>query len=153
MLIAGTVLIRILCPDHSGVSVTTPSVGGSFLQNGRGRRLCRREQRRRSAPRIAPHALCFGVLPLMYARCKGYAVCCPHTPLLRAVKMNQLSPRELAVLHGLARGDPNRKIARDLGIKESTVRNHIQIVFRKIGVQNRTQAAMWAFVQLPTKTP
>jgi DNA-binding NarL/FixJ family response regulator len=55
-----------------------------------------------------------------------------------------LSPRELHILRSVAEGQPNKTIARETGTTESTVKVHVKNIFRKIGVNNRTQAAMWA---------
>ena len=44
----------------------------------------------------------------------------------------------------VARGLPNKLIARELGISEKTVKAHLTSVFRTIGVTDRTQAALWA---------
>jgi DNA-binding NarL/FixJ family response regulator len=55
-----------------------------------------------------------------------------------------LSPREREVLALVAEGLPNKRIARRLGISEKTVKAHLTSVFRTIGVDDRTQAAMWA---------
>jgi len=44
----------------------------------------------------------------------------------------------------LTEGAPNKSIARQLGITEATVKIHVKSLIRKIGVQNRTQAALWA---------
>jgi two-component system nitrate/nitrite response regulator NarL len=41
-------------------------------------------------------------------------------------------------------GEPNKVIARKLHVAEATVKVHIKAILRKIGVANRTQAAMWA---------
>lgn len=60
----------------------------------------------------------------------------------------QLSERERQILSCLARGDPNKVIARDLQITESTVKIHVKAVLRKIKVRNRTQAAIWALSNL-----
>ena len=56
----------------------------------------------------------------------------------------KLSPRELQVLQGLCEGKSNKEIARDLAIQEPTVKLHMKTLYRKIGVNNRTQAAMTA---------
>lgn len=56
----------------------------------------------------------------------------------------RLSPREAQVLRGLCQGKANKEIARDLGIKEPTVKLHMKTLYRKIGANNRTQAAMIA---------
>lgn len=55
-----------------------------------------------------------------------------------------LSPQELKVLQRLCEGMANKEIARDLGIKEPTVKLHVMSVYRKTGARNRTQAAMIA---------
>jgi transcriptional regulator EpsA len=52
-----------------------------------------------------------------------------------------LSTRELEVLEALCRGKTNLDIATTLDISPFTVKNHVQRIFRKIGVTNRTQAA------------
>lgn len=55
-----------------------------------------------------------------------------------------LSDREVEILQQLARGDPNKRIARNLDIAEATVKVHIKAILRKLQVLNRTQAAIWA---------
>ena len=55
-----------------------------------------------------------------------------------------LTPRQLMVLRHLAVGKSNKEIARALGIQEITVKVHLQAIFSRIGVSNRTQAAMHA---------
>lgn len=52
-----------------------------------------------------------------------------------------LSARELEVLESICRGKTNLDIAAALDISPFTVKNHVQRIFRKIGVTNRTQAA------------
>ena len=56
----------------------------------------------------------------------------------------QLSPQEERILRNIADGDPNKVIARALGIADATVKIHVKNILRKLGVGNRTQAAMWA---------
>jgi two-component system nitrate/nitrite response regulator NarL len=56
----------------------------------------------------------------------------------------QLSPREKLILGCLVEGDSNKHIARKIYIAEGTVKVHIKAILRKIGVHNRTQAAIWA---------
>ncbi|ETX29309.1 response regulator [Roseivivax isoporae] len=56
----------------------------------------------------------------------------------------QLSTREFEVLKGLTEGKSNKEIARDLDIREPTVKLHVKTLYRKIGAANRTQAAMIA---------
>jgi two-component system nitrate/nitrite response regulator NarL len=57
---------------------------------------------------------------------------------------NPLTPRENEILGCLTEGASNKLIARQLGISEATVKIHVKALVRKIGVQNRTQAALWA---------
>lgn len=55
-----------------------------------------------------------------------------------------LTPREIEVLGLLARGAAQRDIARELGIAEKTVRNHVQRIYAKTAVHNRTGASLFA---------
>ncbi|HUD27823.1 MAG TPA: response regulator transcription factor [Novosphingobium sp.] len=52
--------------------------------------------------------------------------------------------RELRVLEFLALGQPNKAISRELGINESAVKAAVKAILRKLGVENRTQAAVMA---------
>lgn len=56
----------------------------------------------------------------------------------------QLSPREIEILHLLARGLSNKEIAAQLGVVEGTVKIHITNIFNKLGVNDRTQALIEA---------
>jgi DNA-binding NarL/FixJ family response regulator len=55
-----------------------------------------------------------------------------------------LTDREREVLALIAEGLPNKLIARRLEISEKTVKAHATSAFRRIGVDDRTQAALWA---------
>jgi DNA-binding NarL/FixJ family response regulator len=55
-----------------------------------------------------------------------------------------LTQREGDVLKHLANGLTNKEIAMSLGISYETVKEHVQHILRKIGVTDRTQAAVWA---------
>jgi DNA-binding NarL/FixJ family response regulator len=57
---------------------------------------------------------------------------------------NALTPRQLEVLVLLTDGMTNRHIARALGITEKTVKNHMQAIFARLNVSDRTQAAVYA---------
>jgi DNA-binding NarL/FixJ family response regulator len=61
-----------------------------------------------------------------------------------------LSGREREVLQLTTKGLANKQIARALGISEQTVKVHLGNVFRRIGVADRTSAAMWAREHMPT---
>lgn len=56
----------------------------------------------------------------------------------------ELTPREREVLLMVAEGLPNKLIARRLEITEGTVKAHLTRIFERIGVTDRTQAALWA---------
>jgi two-component system nitrate/nitrite response regulator NarL len=73
----------------------------------------------------------------------------PHWNHLEHAVAHQLSSRETAILARLIRGDSNKHIARGIGVAEATVKTHVKAILRKIRVKNRTQAAMWAYTNLP----
>jgi DNA-binding NarL/FixJ family response regulator len=62
----------------------------------------------------------------------------------RATGAVELTARERDVLQLVIAGDANKQIARKLGISEKTVKGHLTNLFQRIGVQDRTQAALWA---------
>lgn len=59
-------------------------------------------------------------------------------------KIECLTKRELDVLRLISEGCSNKKIFDELTISERTVKNHISHIFRKIDVEDRTQAAVFA---------
>lgn len=59
-------------------------------------------------------------------------------------KIECLTNRELDVLRLISEGCSNKKISDELTISERTVKNHISHIFRKINVEDRTQAAVFA---------
>jgi NarL family two-component system response regulator LiaR len=61
--------------------------------------------------------------------------------------LDQLSPREVEVLAALARGRTNRQIARALQISEETVKAHVSSILAKLGLADRTQAAIFGLQQ------
>lgn len=66
------------------------------------------------------------------------------TPRLNADVDAPLTQRESEVLRQLALGLTNKEIALSLHISYETVKEHVQHILRKIGVSDRTQAAVWA---------
>jgi DNA-binding CsgD family transcriptional regulator len=60
-----------------------------------------------------------------------------------------LTPRERQVLELVGQGLANKQISRKLGIREKTVKAHLTSVFQRIGVSDRTAAALWASRNLP----
>jgi DNA-binding NarL/FixJ family response regulator len=57
---------------------------------------------------------------------------------------DDLTPRERQVLELVGQGLANKQISRKLGIREKTVKAHLTSVFQRIGVSDRTSAALWA---------
>ena len=72
------------------------------------------------------------------------ALSTPRMPIDVEVTLTQ---RESEVLHQLAHGLTNKQIAEALSISYETVKEHVQHILRKIGVSDRTQAAVWAVRQ------
>lgn len=80
-----------------------------------------------------------------------------HLPQTQAIHETQaevqvqlselLSEREIDTLRCLVMGYPNKVIAYRLDISEATVKVHVKAILRKLSVQNRTQAAIWAVNQ------
>ena len=65
-------------------------------------------------------------------------------PSRLGINGHRLSPRECQVLACLAQGNSNKAIARLHNLSEATVKVHLKAILRKLNVQNRTQAAIWA---------
>jgi NarL family two-component system response regulator LiaR len=65
-------------------------------------------------------------------------------PSARQTEAETLTDRELEVLRLVASGLTNREIAGELGISEATVRTHVSHFLRKLGLDTRTQAALYA---------
>ena len=55
-----------------------------------------------------------------------------------------LSPREMEILQHIAKGQSNKEVAYELGISRQTVKNHMTSILRKLAVNDRTQAALYA---------
>jgi two-component system nitrate/nitrite response regulator NarL len=67
------------------------------------------------------------------------------TPATPAVSdLDKLTPRERDIIAGLARGESNKLIARSLDLSESTVKIHVQNVLKKLKLNSRVQAAVYA---------
>lgn len=66
---------------------------------------------------------------------------------------DELSAREREVLLLIAKGLANKQIGRSLGISEATVKAHAGSAFRRIGVADRTSAALWAREHLHDGAP
>ena len=70
-------------------------------------------------------------------------------PVLRTIRNGpdeiDLSRRDKEILAGLVEGAPNKVIARRLGVTDGTIKVGVKMLLRKLDLQNRTQAAVWAF--------
>jgi DNA-binding NarL/FixJ family response regulator len=89
------------------------------------------------------------VLAAVRAAASGHAPLDPRVagallPSRRRDPAADLSAREVEVLRLVAEGLANKQIAKRLGIAERTVKVHLGNVFRRIGVTDRTSAALWA---------
>ena len=82
------------------------------------------------------HRLNRSVEEILYPAMEDYA--------LDKEKIECLTKRELDVLRLISEGCSNKKISDELTISERTVKNHISHIFRKIDVEDRTQAAVFA---------
>jgi two-component system nitrate/nitrite response regulator NarL len=72
------------------------------------------------------------------------------------IERDRFSPRERDILNGLAQGGSNKEIARTLDLAESTVKIHVQNIFKKLGMTSRVQVALYAaehgFGPMPRQT-
>jgi DNA-binding NarL/FixJ family response regulator len=68
-----------------------------------------------------------------------------------AQRAAQLTPQQWRVLALMVQGDQNKQIAHKLGVGEATVKAHVTVILRKLGVRSRTQAVIEARgLSLPT---
>lgn len=58
-----------------------------------------------------------------------------------------LSPREFEILDGIGQGRTNKQVAHALSISEYTVKDHMSSIMRKLAVNDRTQAVVYALRQ------
>ena len=62
----------------------------------------------------------------------------------------QLTPKETEILTIVSKGASNQEVSKKLGIKRRTVQSHLYYIYKKLGVSNRIQAALWANQNLST---
>ncbi len=78
---------------------------------------------------------------------RGWAIATQTDPRLR-----RLSPQEQRILDHVARGLTNRQIGEQLSLAEKTVKNYVTAVLGKLGMESRTQAAVFAVTHGPAST-
>lgn len=76
-----------------------------------------------------------------------YIPSAPRFNNLRSDKVQPLSVREMEVLACVTQGMSNKEIALKLKISQQTVKNHVTSILRKLGLEDRTQAAIYAVQQ------
>jgi len=59
--------------------------------------------------------------------------------------LDTLSEKEIEILRYVATGMSNKEIATQLSYSEKTVKNYLSVIFQKLGIRDRTQAAIFAF--------
>ncbi len=64
--------------------------------------------------------------------------------------VSRLTSREMQVLRGVARGLTNKEVARELGLREKTVKQYMSILMEKLKVRNRVEAAILARQSKPS---
>jgi DNA-binding NarL/FixJ family response regulator len=68
-------------------------------------------------------------------------------PDSQADEMEQLTPAEMSILQQVAQGEENATIAKQIGLSEKTISNRLTVIYQKLQVNNRTQAALYALRQ------
>ena len=58
--------------------------------------------------------------------------------------LSDLTPREMEVLQLVMTGKTNKSIAKEIYVSEKTVEFHLENIYRKLGVQTRLTAGVWA---------
>jgi DNA-binding NarL/FixJ family response regulator len=74
--------------------------------------------------------------------------CAKPKELQRALRPN-LSLRERQVVNLVCKGKLNKEIANALHLTEGTIKEYLNRIFRKLGVSNRTELAVWAVTMAP----
>jgi DNA-binding NarL/FixJ family response regulator len=82
--------------------------------------------------------------PAVAGRVMQQAVARPQSEAPAGPQMEALTERELQILRLLAKGYSNREIANEVHLARGTVRNYVSAVLQKLGVADRTQAAIEA---------
>jgi len=95
--------------------------------------------------RAAMHSAALGEMPLAPALVQRLLADFTDATVRRAPQLDRLTEREEDVLEHIALGRSNAEIARALLVGEGTVKTHVAAVLRKLGLRDRTQAAVAAY--------
>lgn len=80
----------------------------------------------------------------LVAALRGQTAAPASSPQPEPQAIDKLSPREKEILLLIAKGQSNKVIARELDIAETTVKIHVQHIFKKLDLSSRVQAAVYA---------
>jgi NarL family two-component system response regulator LiaR len=154
------VLLDLFLPDRDGVAVLTeihgvdPGIAVVMLTSSPDDAHLVAAIRAGATSYLLKTAEIGEVLSTIRAAARGESTLPPAvaTRLLNAMRtqrrpddpLERLTPRETDVLACLAEGQPNREIARTLLISEETVKTHVSSILTKLGLADRTQAAIYA---------
>ncbi len=69
-----------------------------------------------------------------------------NSPALTFSASSSLGKRDRQMIEGLMLGKLNKEIAFELGLCEGTIKEYMHRVYRKLGVTNRTQCAVWGTI-------
>lgn len=124
--------------SHIGVDIPEEF---DWANKNLGRRLfelvdCDEQQLLGESPDLQPLTLSKNVMPLPVSH--------------DALRLLDLTPRQIEVLELVNQGRSNKEIARELEVTEGTVKVHCKAIFRALGVDNRTQAAVMVASSGPT---
>jgi DNA-binding NarL/FixJ family response regulator len=79
-------------------------------------------------------------LPLSALDSDAATAAAPESKVNPDAVLRNLSSRQIEVLRCVIKGQPNKLIARNLALSESTIKAHLSAVFRALGAHNRTEA-------------
>lgn len=119
------VLLVLVCDTHMSKLLHVPAKNRDLTRKKRRRSV--RARKKRGADEMSDSAALSGVV----------------TPAENGSECHPTA-RQTMILKRLMNGDSNKVVARTLRIAEGTVKVHIKQLLRRIGVKNRTQAAIWA---------
>ena len=82
------------------------------------------------------------------ATAREYSCADCKKPKAEPVVGGELTPRERQVVDLIKHGHANKEIAYRLHLTEGTIKEYLHSIFRKLGVSNRTELAVWAMMNL-----